>query len=432
MNKVNQPKVITAWSMYDWANSVYSLVISSAIFPVYYNAVTKSETSDKVIFLGTEFVNTALFSYAISVGFLLIALLSPILSGIADYSGRKMSFMKFFCYMGSFSCMGMFFFESGSDINLGIGLYVLALIGFAGSIVFNNAYLPEIASVEERDRVSAKGFSMGYIGSTIMLIVSLVFIIFHDKFGMTEGLATRISFLITGLWWMGFAQITFNGLPKSEYKNKITSNIIFNGYKELLKVLKQVREMRMLKQFLVAFFFYNMSVQTVMYVATLFGTKELNMDTTMLIATILVIQLVAIPGSYLFSYLSSKWGNIKALILAVVIWIGIGTSAYFVFTSTQFIVLATVVGFVMGGIQSLSRSTYSKLIPVTKDTASFFSFFDVTEKVSIVMGTFMYGYLEVLTGSMRFSTLFFTALLLVGLIVLWRMLRTAKKSSPIL
>lgn len=414
-------KVINAWAMYDWANSVYSLVISSAIFPVYYNAVTSSTGSDKITFLGTEFVNTALYSYAISFSFLLISILSPLLSGIADYSGRKMSFMKFFCYLGSLSCIALYWFDA-NHVTLGILLSITALLGYAGSIVFNNAYLPEIASVADQDAVSAKGFSMGYIGSTIMLILALGMVVLHDKIGLTAGEASRFSFVMTGLWWAGFAQITFNGLPKSSYTKKITRDILFKGYNEISKVWKQLSEHVNLKRFLLAFFFYNMSVQTVMYVATLFGTKELKMDDMQLILTILIIQLVAIGGAYLFSGLSARIGNLKALSVAVFIWIGIGTAAYFVQTPFQFMTLAGVVGLVMGGIQSLSRSTYSKLLPKnTTDTASFFSFYDVVEKVSIVLGTFSYGYLEVLTGSMRFSTLFFTAVLGIGLLFLLRL-----------
>ncbi len=424
MSVTYNKKVVNSWAMYDWANSVYSLVISSAIFPVYYNAVTSSETTDKVSFFGIEFVNTALYSYAISFSFLLIAIISPLLSGIADYSGRKMTFMKFFCYLGSFSCIAMFWFD-GSTVELGIILSITALLGYAGSIVFNNAYLPEICPPEKQDAVSAKGFSMGYIGSTIMLVFGLTLVIFHEKFGITESFATRACFVATGLWWAGFAQITFFGLPKAEHTKKITSDIILKGYKEISKVWKELKSHPNLKKFLYAFFFYNMSVQTVMYVATLFGTKELNMETTELITTILIIQVVAIGGAYIFSWLSSKFGNIRGISIAVIIWIGIGTSAYFVQTAQQFMVLAFVVGLVMGGIQSLSRSTYSKLLPEkTKDTASYFSFYDVVEKVSIVFGTFMYGYLEVITGSMRFSTLFFTAILIIGLVFLARIRAT--------
>ncbi len=414
-------KVINAWAMYDWSNSVYSLVISSAVFPVYYNAVTSSAGSDKVIFFGVEFVNTALYSYAISFAFLLISIVSPLLSGIADYSGRKMSFMKFFCYLGSLSCIGLYWFDANT-VTLGLILSVTALLGYAGSIVFNNAYLPEIATIKEQDAVSAKGFSMGYIGSTIMLVFSLGLITLHDKVGLTAGEASRLTFVMTGLWWAGFAQITFNGMPKPAHKKPITRDILFKGYKELSRVWKQLANHVSLKRFLLAFFFYNMSVQTVMYVATLFGTKELKMEDTQLILTILIIQIVAIGGAYFFSGLSARIGNLKALCVAVIVWIGIGTSAYFVQTAAQFMILAGVVGLVMGGIQSLSRSTYSKLLPQnTTDTASFFSFYDVVEKTSIVLGTFMYGYLEVLTGSMRFSTLFFTAILGIGLVFLLRL-----------
>ncbi|UKJ05838.1 MFS transporter [Solitalea lacus] len=416
-------KTIRAWAMYDWANSVYSLTITSAIFPVYYNAVTTHNGNDTIQFFGIDFVNTALYSYSISFAFLIVALVSPLLSGIADYSGSKKSFMKFFCYLGSLACVGLFFFDRNT-IELGIICSILACVGYAGSIVFYNAYLPEIALPHEQDAVSAKGYSYGYIGSVLLLVINLAMIQFPDVFHIPSGdFPARLSFLMVGLWWAGFAQITFAHMPKSPNTEKVTKNKLFNGYRELKKVWNELKHLPRLQKFLLAFFFYNMSVQSIMYVATLFGTKELKMQDSQLIATIFIIQLVAVGGSYLFSWLSAQFGNIQTLILAVIVWIGIGSMAYFIQTATQFMLLAIFVGLVMGGIQALSRSTYSKLLPETIDTTSYFSFYDVTEKVSLVIGTFLYGYIEVLTGSMRGSVLFFTMIFIVGLFLLTRLVK---------
>ncbi|MBN7811653.1 MFS transporter [Algoriphagus sp. H41] len=413
----NKKKIHGAWAMYDWANSVYSLVITSTIFPVYYNSVTKgTDGSDLVSFFGWDVVNTVLYSYSISFSFLVIALLSPLLSGIADASGKKLLFMKAFAYLGSASCVGLFFFE-GDNLEFGIICSVLASIGYAGSIVFYNAYLPEIAEEHEYDFLSARGFSLGYIGSVILLVFNLLLIQFPDAFGVPEGsFAPRFSFLITGLWWAGFAQITFRALPNNPFGKKIESKLLTKGYREISLVFSQVRGIPVMKRFLLSFFFYSMGVQTVMYLAASFGDKELGLPGDQLILTILIIQFVAIGGSYLFAYISKVSGNKISLLILVLIWIGICGAAYYVYTVYEFYALAFVVGLVMGGIQSLSRSTFSKLIPEeTTDHASFFSFYDVTEKLAIVFGTFSYGAIEQLTGSMRNSAVALGMFFVVGL-----------------
>ena len=418
----NNPTVTRAWCFYDWANSVYSLVITSTIFPIYYSAVARNpDGSTLVNFFGFELPSSVLFSYAVSASFLIIAALSPFLTAIADYSGRKKLFMQLFCYLGAFSCAGLYFFTRDT-FTVSVILFVLASIGFSGSIVFYNAYLPEIATEDQYDRLSAKGFSMGYIGSVLLLIFNLAMIMQPAWFGIAPentALPPRIAFLTTGIWWFGFAQYTFYYLPSNVYQRKPRGSWILNGFKELKKVLNQVRELPMLKRFLLAYFFYNMGVQTVMYVATIFGIEELQLPDEALIITILIIQLVAIGGAYAFASLSGKVGNIRALIVAVAIWIGICVGAYFIRGQFDFYVLAAIVGSVMGGIQSLSRSTYSKLIPATTiDHAAFFSFYDVTEKVSIVLGTLAYGMIDQLTGSMRNSILVLIIFFALGLIFL--------------
>ena len=416
-------KVQRAWVMYDWANSVYSLVITSTIFPVYYNSVTKGvDGSDTVSFFGWDIINTVLYSYSISFSFLVIALLAPLLSGIADASGNKLNFMKFFVYLGSLSCISLFFF-TGENLEFGIICSVLASIGFSGSIVFYNSYLPEIAKEEEFDLLSAKGFALGYIGSVILLVFNLVTIQFPEWFGMPTGsFAPRFSFLITGIWWVGFAQIPFRVLPNNPYKKSISADYLLKGYREVNMVFKELRNLPVANRFLASFFFYSMGVQTVMYLAASFGDKELGLPGDQLILTVLIIQFVAIGGSYFFAFVSRKLGNKASLMIMVLIWMGICVAAYFVYSVYQFYSLAFVVGLVMGGIQSLSRSTYAKMIPTTTtDHASFFSFFDLTEKVAIVLGTATYGAIEQLTGSMRNSALFLVIFFVLGIIFLSRL-----------
>lgn len=419
-------KVVHSWTMYDWANSVYSLVITSTIFPAYYEAVTSDGNDgtliDKVHIGPFEFVNTALYNYALAIAFVIVALMSPLLSSIADYKGNKKQFLQFFCTMGSFACASLYFFDR-THINTGLVSVIIACVGFWGSLVFYNSYLPEIAAPADRDRISAKGFTMGYIGSVILQIVCFVFVLKPELFGITVGKASQISFLLVGLWWFGFGQYYISKLPAGigiEDKNN-QRNVLSGGYKELHKVWIQLKHLPLLKKFLSAFFFYNMGVQTVMLAATLYGKSELNIPTTNLIIAILIIQLVAIPGAYYMAKLASSWGNFNTLMVAVLFWVGACIVGYFIPRDgiVPFYILAILVGFVMGGIQSVSRSTYSKLMPETHDTTSFFSFFDVTEKVAIVIGMFSFGVINEVTGSQRNSVLALCIFFIIGFVLLY-------------
>jgi UMF1 family MFS transporter len=431
-------KVVNGWAMYDWANSVYSLVITSTIFPAYYAGVTANNTNNEVVFLGRHFVNTALYDYVLGVAFLIVAFMSPVLSSIADYKGNKKVFLRFFCSLGSVSCGLLFFFKGTNTIWIAVVCTMTACIGFWSSVVFYNSYLPEIAAPQDRDKVSAKGFAMGYIGSVILQLICFVFVFKPEWFGM-QGDATmpaRFSFLLVGVWWFGFAQITLNVMPKgTPAAFRPEKNIFANGFIELKKVFTQLKTLLILKRFLLAFFFYNMGVQTIMLVATLFGSKQLKLPTATLIITILIIQIVAIAGAYIMARLSEKFGNFQTLLSVIIIWILVCLGAYEIATISDkgvnaemyFYVLAVVVGLVMGGIQSLSRSTYSKLMPVTKDTTSFFSFFDVTEKIAIVIGMFSFGRIEELTGSMKNSVLVVMCFFIIGFIILYFALAKQKQ-----
>lgn len=416
-------RIKNAWAFYDWANSVYPLVITSTIFPKYYNTVTTSgDGSDIVRFLGFDFVNTALYSYALSFSFLLVALIAPFLSGIADYGGKKKAFMRFFAWLGALSCSLLFFF-TGPNLVFGIAVFILASIGFSGSLVFYNAYLPEIAAPHEQDRLSARGFSMGYIGSVILLSFNLWMVLQPGTFGIAEGssLPARTAFLSVGLWWFGFSLIPFTYLPTNFYQKPQRKSLIFQGFRELAGVWRSLQEQPFLRGFLGAFFLYSVGLQTVMYLAPTFGAKTIGLSSGELTLSILIIQLVAIGGAMLFARLSGIIGNIGTLIVMILIWIGVCISAYFVYDATGFYVLAFGVGLVMGGVQSLSRSTYSKFLPETQDHASYFSFYDITEKVSIVIGTLGYGLIEELTGSMRNSVMLLVGFFIGGLILLIRL-----------
>lgn len=423
--KKGSKKLLNAWAFYDWANSVYTLTIASSIFPIFYSALFISEVK-KVTAFGYEFKSTALITFVTAFTFLVVAIISPILSGIADYVGNKKNFMKFFCYVGSAGCIGLYWFSIEPDrIHLSLLFYFMGLIGYWGSLVYYNSYLPDIAYEEQQDSISAKGFSMGYIGSVLLLVVNLAMVMTQDT-GEDKMQMMRYSFITVGVWWALFSQYTFYILPKGTSSgHKVTKSVIFNGFKELKGVWNQLKQNLRLKRYLYAFFVFSMAVQTIMLVAVYFGEEEIawgsdEAKTTGLIVSILVIQLVAILGAILTSRASAKFGNIQTLIAVNFIWMSLCFYAYFMETPLQFYIAASLVGLVMGGIQSLARSTYSKFLPETEDTTSYFSFFDVAEKIGIVIGMLIYGFIDQITGSMRNSILFLFVFFLLGIIMLFR------------
>lgn len=439
MQTTASKKVINGWAMYDWANSVYNLVITTTFFPIYFTSVTaKHYGSETVPFLGREFINSSLYEYATAAAYLLIAIMYPILTSIADTRGNKKQFMRFFCYLGAAGCAALYWFDLDSvPLGYGIIFFMLAAIGWAGSLVFYNSYLPEIAAPQDMDRISARGFSFGYIGSVICQLIGFALVMM-----MANGFeASRLTFLIVGIWWFGFAQITFRRLPKSQPSNQQhEKSIITEGFREMKKVYTQITKLPVLKRFLRGFFFYSMGVQTVMLAATLFGAKLLGLSDTKLIITAVTIQLVAIPGAWSMARISARVGNIKVLMGVVLFWILICIAAYFTAEVKEkggdpeylFYGLAVAVGLVMGGIQSLSRSTYSKLMPETKDTASFFSYYDLTEKIAIVIGMFSFGFIEELTkhhGGMKNSVLSLIIFFFIGFLWLISALVKQKKLS---
>lgn len=417
-------KLLNAWAFYDWANSVYSLVIASAVFPLFYGALFRSAGVEEIEVFGMVLRKSPLIFYTTAIAFTIVAIISPILSGIADYIGNKKFFLKLFCYIGALSTIGLYWFNL-EHIYLGLLMYLLALVGFWGSLVFYNSYLPDIAFPEQQDAISAKGFSMGYIGSVLLLLLCLFMILGHKMFGFEdEGTPTRLSFVLTGIWWIGFSQYTYRHLPKGNSQHgKLTKDVVLQGFKELRGIWVSLQDQLRLKRYLFAFFVYSMAVQTVMLAAAYFGEQELEWGsdserTSGLIISILLIQLVAVLGAVLTSKLSAKIGNIKALVYINIVWIVICAWAYFVYTPVQFYITAAFVGLVMGGIQSLSRSTYAKFLPETDDTTSYFSFYDVAEKIGIIIGMFLYGLIEEITGSMRFSIVFLILFFAVGVFLL--------------
>lgn len=416
----NHKKTINAWAMYDWANSAYALVITSAIFPAYYNTITKVDGSTKIQIGGISIENTAAYSINLGIAFGIVALISPLLSSISDYSGNHRSYMKFFCYMGALGCMLLFFFDNYYLVHLALAGMLFATIGYSGSIVFYNSYLPAIVTEDRQDKVSARGYAFGYMGATTLLILNLVFILNQKQLGVEDDtLLPRISFLATGIWWLGFAQIPFHVLPKGLYKPKAGGKNLLNGYKELVKIWNKLKEQKQLRTYLFAFFFFIMGVQTVMFMAASFGEKEIHLGITQLIITVLLLEYLGIAGAFLFAWISKKAGNLSALMIAVTFWIFICVGSYFIRVPLHFYIAAFFIGLVMGGIQSLARSTYAKMIPKTDNNAGYFSFYDVCEKTAMMCGLVLWGYLDNLTGSMRNSIIALGIWFTTGLILLW-------------
>jgi UMF1 family MFS transporter len=421
----NDPRVINGWCMYDWANSVYALTITTAIFPTYFLGATGGKGAITQFF-GWQVENSALYSYAVSITFLVVALLNPFLSAMADYKGNKKSFMRFFATMGALACGAMFFFGEG-ETEFGTIAFVVAGMGFAGSLVYYNSYLPEIATEDQFDRVSAKGFTMGYIGSVVLLILNLMMVMMPSWFFISESyiesnpyFPSQLTFVTVMFWWLGFGEFSFSRLPTIK-RESIRVNVFSKGIEELKKVWCQAQKMPLLKKFLLAFFLYSIGVQTVMYMATIFGEEVVGMEQAELIGLVLVLQLVAIGGAYVFSLISKKKGNVFSIQMTLLIWIGICIGAFFIGDGmvAHYFVLGFFVGLVMGGVQSMSRSTYAKLIPEkTPDTASFFSFFETLEKISIALGAFIFGFVKQVAGTLNASALVLSVFFIAGLFVL--------------
>jgi len=412
----NNKRVENAWAMFDWANSAYSLVISTAVFPPFFASVAP----DIVSVFGISVDSNSLYSYSVSLAFLLIAFMIPMLSGIADYSGKRMWFLKLFTVIGSLSCMALYFFDGPGDVMLGLGAFILGTIGFGAGLVFYNAYLPEIATEDKYDDVSARGYGFGYIGSVILLIIILLMISFYESLGLPDsGAAIRIGFFLVGIWWLGFASLTFRRLPPDS-KKSLDSGLIRKGIGELKEVARVIWRQRYTSRFLAAYFFFIAGVNVIIYLASIFAKEELGFGSSELIVLILLLQLLATAGAYFFAYLSDRKGNKLSLMVQIIIWIFICLMAYFTYSALHFYILAGFVGLVFGGIQSLSRSSYSKfIIDESIPLASYYSFYDVLTKLAIVSGTFMFGIVNQLTGSMRYSILALSFFFIAGAVILY-------------
>ncbi len=414
--KLDDKKVIRAWAFFDWANSAYSLVISTAIFPIYYIAMSP----ENINILGREFSNSSVYSFSISFAYIFIAIIAPILGGIADFGNKRLYFLRIFTTIGAISCVCLYFFDGTPMVWLGTVAFIISTIGFAGSLIFYDSFLPTIASESNYDKVSAIGYAFGYVGSVILLLFILLMSQKPELFGFAvdSSLPYRLGFVLVGVWWFGFAQFSFRRLPQ-DTSGKMVKGIVSKGYKEIKQVLGELSEQKNLVLYLIAFFFYSAGVQTIIYLATVFAEKELNFESSELILTVLLLQIVAIAGAYLFSKVSKNKGSKNALITMIWIWIAICICAYFTHTKVVFFGVAFFVGLVLGGIQSTSRAGYSKLLKKGEDDlSSYFSFYDVLFYLSVVFGTFAFGFIDTLTNNLRYSVLILASFFIIALCVL--------------
>jgi MFS transporter, UMF1 family len=413
---INDPKTMNGWAYFDCANSAHSLVIATAVFPPYFDAIAPKQ----IQILGQNISSSAMMAFAITLSYGIMAFFSPPLSGIADYGGKRKFFMRMFTYIGALSCIAMYFMERPDEWYIGWIMYVLAMIGYAGGVVFNNSYLPLIATPDRFDALSARGFTYGYLGATFLLVLNLAMILKFDVLGFPDAsIPTRLAFVMVGLWWFAFANITFRRMP-ADSNVPLSKGVFWKGFVEIKKVWNTVKNNQNLKLYLASFFFFDAGVQTTIFLATTFATKVLGFETSNLITVVLVIQLLGALGAWAFAKISERHGNKVALSILLVCWVVICLSAYFIENQTPFYILAAGVGSVMGGIQSLARSTYAKLMPTgTKDTTSFYSFYDLTDKLAVVMGTFVFGSIDQFIG-LRYSVVAMALLFLIGFLILMK------------
>jgi UMF1 family MFS transporter len=415
----NQIGVMRSWVLYDWANSVYSLIITSTLFPVFFSQVARGAgQSHTVLFLGWQLQNSALYSFAVSFSFLVAAALSPLLSAWSDMGGYRKRLLLGFCLLGSISCAGLYFFEA-SGLEWGMALFCLAAVGFSGSVVFYNSFLPEIATPDRYEQLSARGFAMGYIGSVILLVCILSPLFLPGAPADPSGIF-RVGFVATGLWWLVFGTLAVSGLPAAGRINRKWAGPR-EVFARITSAFRASRNIPGLFRFLGGYFFMNLGVQTIMYLAAVFGEVELEMDSVRLIATILILQLVAILGSLGFARVSLRMKPRNTLVLACLLWMVVCVWAFFVRTDLAFYGVAALVGLVMGGSQSMLRSTFTHFLPPEEHGKStLYGFFDVLDKLSTVLGTLVFGLVNQLTGSMRLSALVLSVFFLLAALLFRR------------
>lgn len=426
---INDRKEIFGWAMYDWANSAFSTTVGTVFLGPYIAslAAAAAGADGMARFLGIPIAPDSFLPYCISFSVGLQVLFLPILGAIADYSHLRKRMMQLFALTGAISTIFMFA-VTGNLWWLGGVLFIIANLAFGAAMVFYNAYLPDIASEEERDRVSSYGWAMGYLGGGILLALNLAFFIFSEDLGVPGDLAVRINLASAGIWWMGFAFITWARLRPRHAARKLPEGetYVSVGFKQLGHTFREIKHFPETLKYLLAYFLYNDGIQTVIAVSSTFaaapisrGGIELDQDT--LIAVILMIQFVAFGGALFWGRLAKWIGAKQSIIVALIIWAGVVIYAYgglYGDTRTsQFFILGVFIALVMGGSQAISRSLFAQMIPAGKE-AEFYSFYEVSERGTSWTGPLIFGLANQMFGSLRYGILALIFYFIAGLIVL--------------
>jgi UMF1 family MFS transporter len=386
------------------------------VLPVYFVALVPPEGAQVPFPWGMRTMSaSALWGYSISLSMFLVALAAPILGPLSDHRGIRRRLLIGCCLTGA-TATCLLFFASPGDYLLAGGLFVVANVGFAAGNIFYNAFLPGLAGGPDLDRLSSRAYALGYLGGGVALLLVFLMIQFPGAFGFADrGAATRGGFLLTGLWWVGFALPTFHWVREEVcLRNPVPPLPGFRGY---LKTLKQILRYRDLALFLLAFLFYNDGIQTVIAVSAIFAREELGLPQGTILGTFLMIQFVAMPGSLLFGRLAAAWGSKKAVMLSLFLFLAVTIYAGTMHQAWEFWLLGLVVALILGGSQAISRSLFAALIPPGK-SAEFFSFYAISGKFASIFGPLVFAIIADLTGSTRLSILALTVFFLLGLIIL--------------
>lgn len=402
------------WCLYDWANSAFATVILAAVLPVYFASLVPERGAD-VFWSAQPVPATALWGYIVALSMAMVAIIAPGIGNLSDRRGWRLRLLIISCLLGSFATCGLFFTGANQYILAAI-LFILGNIGFASGNVFYNAYLPDLAKGHEADRLSAHGFALGYIGGGLMLLIVFVMIQQHAFLGLQDkGEATRLGFLLTGIWWFGFALPSFNWLK--DVPATVQSGHTLRTLRDYMRILADLRRYRDLSRFLVAFLLYNDGIQTIIAVSAIFAREELGLETGTILGCFLMIQFVAMPGALLFSRLAGRFNTKQAVMVSLILFAMITVYASIMTSATEFWVLGFAVAIVLGGSQALSRSLFSSLVPKHRN-AEFFGFYAVSSKFASIFGPLTFALLIDVTGSNRVAILALVAFFIVGIALL--------------